>query len=655
MPQTMLRAAIRTFFILIACLQGAMAAAPALPEVRLIPGELYEETIHSLLGTVCTDDPATHGTPIDILHFTFFTEAQRGRSATRRLAQRLKDLKAKCPGLPIRIILEGRKDLGKPRGAATRNRKTAAFFEGSGIPVHFISGLTAEGVHGVTHAKAIRVGDVLVAGSTNLTNTSILENNEFNVMVRSKSIAGAFAVFTAQLLGHGESMRHVALDHGAVTFLTDDLFLQQALAIIDSAGPGDHLDVTTYFFAFRDERDEDAQRVFDAIVAAKGRGARVRLYLERNANQRVNQAITRANLSVAARFLEAGIDAFLDPEDKISHSKIIRLKKAEGQSVMAISSANIYRGDLRENHQVSFIIRDNALVDQLGDYLDQKLAYEATPFSEISGTAAAAPMLRFWLGYAQEGVSAGALIDQLNARLIPQTTAVGAGRGLTAYLPLVYGAGKPAVLPDEIALIAYENERSYNAIRVTPEGKKYGPLHFEPGLFARQTPSGLRSASVVATAYDGTLNPAGVQAVHLGPAALDWQRGYTVTRTLFLAPGATRDGVNEYVSALSANLGGLRGALVLIHESYVITMLNFESQGSATHALASGLAALDRERGLMALPQAITHRAVPATGEADIGAGDALSVQFDAARLPAKERMEPLLVAFRGGCVALLR
>lgn len=163
--------------------------------------------------------------------------------------------------------------------------------------------------------------------------------------------------------------------------LTDNLFFEEALQLIGGATSGESLDLTTYFFAYRSDEDVKAKQVYQSLVDASHRGVKIRVLLERNNSPDVNQSITQANLQNAERFAQDGIaTVYLDPTDKITHAKIIRLSSAT-HHVALIGSTNIYRGDFDENHQVNFLVRDIALIDALGAYLNQKFAYEGTKYS----------------------------------------------------------------------------------------------------------------------------------------------------------------------------------------------------------------------------------------------------------------------------------
>lgn len=607
-------------------LSTPMSTVATAPAIKFVPGESYDVVLTELLSK-----PLAPGASVDFLQFNFFTESGHARA----LGEKLKALKAQNPASRVRVVLEGEKDADMALGAATRNKLTQAFFAGSGVDVRLISGLRQGAIKGVTHAKAVRVGDVVLSGSTNLTNTSLDKNNEFNVLVQSEKIAQALTAFVDDLVEDSTRLHAVLANDGAATMMTDDLFFDQALALIKGAGAGDSLDLTTYFFAYRTDADAKAKRIFDEVVAAQGRGAKVRIYLERNANHDVNQDITRANLQIAERLDAAGVGrVYLDPQDKISHAKIIKISGPHRNAAL-IGSTNIFRGDFDENHQVNFLIEQEDLVAALTAYLNQKFAYEGTKQSVLGG-ATVPPMMRFWRGYKQSTVDSATFAAKLNSILIPELGIVGVGRGLQAYLPALLPKAKPAFLPDEVALISYASEESYEAIRSTPRGAGYGPLHFAPGLFAKETADGLKSGSTLTEPWTGSVAIGKAYAV--GQNEVNWQLGKVELRTV-LRPTGVADGdflqtVATRLTALASQNEGVDAAIVLVDQAYTMELVHYES-AAAPAVSASDLTAFNV---IAMAPQKQESIAI----SFDSGA----SMQFPTALLPASQLIGPVNAAF---------
>ncbi len=544
--------------ILLFCTQSLSAYATT-TSVKAVPGENYLAELQHLIKSARSS--------VTILHFNFFTE----NGETRKLAELLKSRKLQNPKLAIDIILEGEKDLDKDNGAAARNHLTQDFFAGSGINVHFISGLRQDGKKpGVTHAKAVVIDDTLLSGSTNLTNTSLTKNNEFNVAVHDPKAANFTRAYMQALLKNSNKLYPNALSLESVKVLTDDAFLPEALKIIGEANAGDALNIATYFFRTGGEDDQDADKILAAVLQAKTRGAKIKFYLERNTNPQVNPDITRANMNTAKRLVDAGIEVYLDPQDKISHAKMILLDGKK--KILLQGSTNLFRGDLNENHQVNIRVDDASVIAKAQTWLATKIAYEGSHYVTLTTGKPMTKMFRLWFGYAQNRVDLSSLVKGVNQKLAPATTQYAKGRGLDAYLPaLLKSDQNHPELPDEVAVIAYTNINTYDAARMTPPyGPLYGPLHFSEGLFVKETRTGLKSGSAVARPFDPSSFKIdnGLSAYKINADSISWQSGAT---TLYV---------------LKNNLG---------FEKATLNVLTFIQEKVTRRVLDGGLAALDSD------------------------------------------------------------
>ncbi|MCX6126462.1 MAG: phospholipase D-like domain-containing protein, partial [Proteobacteria bacterium] len=498
-------------------------AASATPTLKAVPGESYLTELQNLIQSARSS--------VTILHFNFFTES----GETKKLAELLKSRKRQSPNLAVDIILEGEKDLDKENGAATRNHLTKNFFEGSGVNVRFISGLRQEGKKpGVTHAKAVVIDDVLLTGSTNLTNTSLTKNNEFNVAIHDPKAANFARAYVQAILKKSTVLYPNALALEQASILTDNAFLPEALKVINEATLGETLNVATYFFRVAGEDDQDADKILSAVLQAKTRGAKIKFYLERNNNPQVNPDITRSNMNVAEKLSKAGIDVYFDPQEKISHAKMILLDGK--RKILLQGSSNLFRGDLNENHQINIRIDDASIVAKAQSWLSAKIAYEGSQYGAIAAGKPLAKMFRLWFGYAQNRSDLSSLTIGVNQKLVPATTQYAKGRGLDAYLPaLLKSEYSHPELPDEVAVIAYKNADMYDAARLTPPyGPKYGPLHFSEGLFAKETDGGFQSGSAVARPFERASFKVekGLSAYQVNAGLVDWQTGSTTLYVL---------------------------------------------------------------------------------------------------------------------------
>jgi len=107
---------------------------------------------------------------------------------------------------------------------------------------------------------------------------------------------------------------------------------------------------------------------------------------------------------------------------------------------------------------------------------------------------------RFWRGFKRADISEASLVDDLNRKLFPATGELARTEAkLLAYVPVtILKSSDVTVLPDEVALLSYQSEKSYKDYRATSVGKRYGDLHGE--MFDMQA-----SKSLVVESFAGTV------------------------------------------------------------------------------------------------------------------------------------------------------
>lgn len=353
------------FLVLLLTLQISTANATT-TSVKIIPGEKYLNEVQGLISNAKTS--------IDLLEFNFFSES----GSTRELANQLIKLKSQNPNLRIRIALESEKDLAIPTGAAFRNNITKNLFANSGIEIYPITGIRENSIKGVSHAKAICIDQViLLAGSTNWTNTSINLNNEMNAEINSFTIGHAFTNYYNQLILKSSIMYPSKAIDENVSLITDTDYFDELIYRIKQIKQNETIDIQMYFFAYRTEKDLQVKQIINELIQAHNRGAIIHIMLEQNANSNISPEVTEANFNVAKILKDNGIsEIYLDPANKISHTKMVIFNS----KTILLGSTNFYRGDFNENHQVNFIINDLNEATWLQNYFVNKIKNEGIRF-----------------------------------------------------------------------------------------------------------------------------------------------------------------------------------------------------------------------------------------------------------------------------------
>jgi hypothetical protein len=163
------------------------------------------------------------------------------------------------------------------------------------------------------------------------------------------------------------------------------------------------------------------------------------------------------------------------------------------------------------------------------------------------------------------------------------------------------------------------NEETYNAIRSTEMGRAYGPMHFEPGAFSKET-----SKSIVLSPYQGILPDGVASGFVFGNESADWQTGKTVLRVLSVENVSPKTHLDILHS--NGNVLGLNAGAVIVDKTYVLEYLNFVSEDAMTRFESAMASAGDPLKAQSSIP--IENLPIE---KVKIGASEGVSVKFDSA------------------------
>jgi hypothetical protein len=100
---------------------------------------------------------------------------------------------------------------------------------------------------------------------------------------------------------------------------------------------------------------------------------------------------------------------------------------------------------------------------------------------QAPASAAAAPVAgqyyRFWQGFKLTSLSQQQFIQGL-PQFMQSTDDVYRGKGISNYLVAIPPSTKPAFMPDEFALVAFDNQQDYLNVKATPAGQAYINSHW---------------------------------------------------------------------------------------------------------------------------------------------------------------------------------
>lgn len=235
---------------------------------------------------------------------------------------------------------------------------------------------------------------------------------------------------------------------------------------------------------------------------------------------------------------------------------------------------------------------------------------------------------RFWRGFKIAGMTSARFRAQLASRFMPATVKINAGKGLVSYTVAVPPSEKPSVIPDEFALVAYESEEKYRKQASSPEGQRYGRMHWD--IFDSKT-----SKSIVPVRFH-ELNPDIISAdvaYDLVDRSTNWQQGYVTfiigLRREDVAPADFLKRVTSHLKK-SAELFSryeLQGYLVLTTDDYHVAYIKWPSKVEADKALSSceiNEQVVKRSRLFMSILQNQAARSFDGT----VRDGDFINVKF---------------------------
>lgn len=286
---------------------------------------------------------------IDILSFSFAIGTSNGKINTKSspyiIAQKIKDLKLKHgKKLRVRFFVEGLRE------TADRNSITGKFLEDAGVEV----------VYGSTHAKGFCIdGRFILFGSTNLTQQSIIKNNEANLLIDDKKIAKGFTEYFEHLWnggGHGEIELSPPL-------LADGAFKDVLIDMIDRSKKS--VSFAIYFFNYKE--------ISDALIRAHDRGVKVSGFVHQHLSFALSYIY--ANRRTVKNLRERGLtEIYFSVPNKFSHSKYLVIDNME----LLLGTGNWLKQDVFIHPQLYIHLKNSIVARELAKNVKWLIKKEST-------------------------------------------------------------------------------------------------------------------------------------------------------------------------------------------------------------------------------------------------------------------------------------
>jgi len=318
---------------------GAEVPAPRLPLARPINALWDTYYLPAALEMI---DGATE--EIEVVHFLFNYGRSVGliQAALERAARR---------GVRVRVLIDD--EPGRNAGAIPhlQRRGIEARLDNARIK---------------THLKLILVDRRrALFGSTNLSDNSINNNHETNLLVENAEIGAMLKRFADELWRDAE--RAIELEPVRIDGLelhVNRTFEAALMALID--GATERIEFQIYGTAlYPDDPSSPSTAAFDALRRAARRGVQVRVLLERGRNDGWGREINRRNREVARYLRKGGVEVRVDPLEVISHAKLLLVDES-----VTVGSMNWGFGGFRLHHELNTIVRDPGAVRDLRRYFE---------------------------------------------------------------------------------------------------------------------------------------------------------------------------------------------------------------------------------------------------------------------------------------------
>jgi len=210
--------------------------------------------------------------------------------------------------------------------------------------------------------------------------------------------------------------------------------------------------------------------------------------------------------------------------------------------------------------------------------------------AKFNRDAVQATYFRVWSGFKKPTMNQATFMDSLPS-FMNETVELYQNKGLSNYIVAIPPQSKPDFIPDEFALVAMKDEKSYRDVRATPEGQKYSERHWE--VFDNETSKSAPKFYRMSEVQHESLESG--SSYDMVEKSIDWSQGYNLVYVGTRKEGTTK---SDYLKKLAShvklaaknlNAVGLQGYIVLANENYEVAYLNWSSKAAHDKAFTEKL------------------------------------------------------------------
>ncbi|MDP8249177.1 MAG: phospholipase D-like domain-containing protein [Candidatus Tritonobacter lacicola] len=257
--------------------------------------------------------------------------------------------KAEERGVDVKIIMDDE---------IASNRESAPYLEQAGVDVKI------DGPEKKTHCKIIIAdSDKVLMGSTNFSNSSLGRNNETNVFIESRAVAGYYEDYFNKLW-KDPSREHLLSSKPAVEGiipLVNREYLWSLLPRLNGAKK--RIWVVMYGTKLFEEPDNPVHMVLSSLVRATKRDVDVRVVLDMGPDEEWCRITNELNREVAGYLSKRGVPVKFESPDVITHAKLIII-----DDEAFVGSTNWGYGGFKRYNSTNAIISDRKAVGAYEKY-----------------------------------------------------------------------------------------------------------------------------------------------------------------------------------------------------------------------------------------------------------------------------------------------
>ncbi len=273
---------------------------------------------------------------LDLVHLEFLDGSLPDQVETALLA-------AVGRGVAVRVLLERDVDANAARVATLVSGGAEARLDASSRTLHL--------------KLAVADRSRVLVGSTNLSTSSLKYNHEGNWLFTGTP-GEAFADYASRLWASDSDLQALT-DTGE-----EDLRLigdAQYAGIVEPLLDGATRRVLVVQYQV-DSKDGDVEGLLQALIAARARGADVRVVLEKSG---FSDDLNAANETARQVLVAGGVGVRLDSPDVVTHAKVV-----VADDWVVVHSGNWVRTGLKKNHEAGAAVRSAEIADEAAAYFE---------------------------------------------------------------------------------------------------------------------------------------------------------------------------------------------------------------------------------------------------------------------------------------------